>query len=87
VAFKTVVSKGLSVRETEALVKKMKSKKKPPKKTLENSNDIYFSHLAEELSRELGTKVKIKRNGQKGKLEIEFFNNDDLDKLLDILKG
>lgn len=87
VAFKTVVSKGLSVRETEALVKKMKSKKKPPKKTLENSNDIYFSHLAEELSRELGTKVKIKRNGQKGKLEIEFFNNEDLDKLLDILKG
>lgn len=87
VAFKTVVSKGLSVRETEALVKKMKSKKKPTKKTLENSNDIYFSHLAEELSRELGTKVKIKRNGQKGKLEIEFFNNEDLDKLLDILKG
>lgn len=86
-AFKTVVSKRLSVRETEALVKKMKSKRKPPKKTREDSNDIYFSHLAEELSRQLGTKVRIKRNGQKGKLEIEFFNNDDLDKLLDILKG
>jgi ParB family transcriptional regulator, chromosome partitioning protein len=86
-AFKTVVSKGLSVRETEALVKKMKSKKKPQKKPLKNSNDIYFSHLAEELSRQLGTKVNIKRRGQKGKLEIEFYNNDDLDKLIEILKG
>ena len=86
-AFHAVVSKGLSVRETEVLVNKMKLKKTPLKKAPKNSDDVYFSHLAEELSRQLGTKVIIKRKGQKGKLEIEFYNNDDLDKLLDMLKG
>ena len=86
-AFQVVVSKGLSVRQTEALVNKMKSKKTPPKTITKNSDDIYFSHLAEELSRRLGTKVIIKRKGQRGKLEIEFYNNDDLDKLIDILQG
>jgi ParB family chromosome partitioning protein len=86
-AFQVVVSKGLSVRETEALVNKMKSKKTPSKTIAKDSDDIYFSHLAEELSRQLGTKVNIKRKGQRGKLEIEFYNNDDLDKLIDILQG
>jgi len=86
-AFHTVVSKGLSVRETEALVKKLKSKKKPLNKAPGNSNAIYFLSLAEDLSRQLGTKVKIKHKGQKGKVEIEFYSNDDLDRLLDILKG
>jgi len=86
-AFQVVVSRRLSVRETEALVNKMKLKKTPPKRKAESSDDIYFSHLAEELSRQLGTKVTIKRKGQRGKLEIEFYNNDDLDKLLDILQS
>ena len=86
-AFQVVVSRRLSVRETEALVNKMKLNKTPPKNKVKSSDDIYFSHLAEELSRQLGTKVIIKRKGQRGKLEIEFYNNDDLDKLLDILQG
>jgi ParB family chromosome partitioning protein len=38
--------------------------------------------LSEELSRHLGTKVSIRKSGRHGKVEIEFYTNDDLDRLL-----
>ncbi len=85
-AWRTVVSKGLSVRETENLIKKLKAGKKKPKDVLPSSEDIYFSDLADNLSNYFGTKVQIKRSGQKGKLEIEFYNNDDLDRLISLFK-
>ncbi len=84
--WQVVVSKGLSVRETENLVKRLKSKKKTPKNSPSSSEKIYLSALADELSLQFGTKVQIKRNGQKGKVEIQFYNDDDLDRLISILK-
>ncbi len=84
--WKTVVSKKLSVRETEALINRLKSKKKKPKRSIASSEEIYFADLADDLSRHFGTKVQIKRHGQKGKVEIEFYNNDDLDRLIGLLK-
>ena len=83
--WKLIMAKGLSVRETEALVKKLKSGKKPPKKKASSSTDIYLSRIAEELSRHYGTKVEIKRRGRKGRVEIEFYSDDDLDRLLGLL--
>jgi ParB family chromosome partitioning protein len=80
-----IKAKGLSVRETEALVKKLKTEKKPPKKKAPNSTSIHLSRIAEELSRHYGTKVEIKRQGHKGKVEIEFYSDDDLDRLLGLL--
>lgn len=85
-AWRAIVSKGLSVRETETLIKRLKEGKKKPKKPEPSSDEIYLSDLADELSRQLGTKVKIKRRGKKGKVEIEFYNNDDLDRLLQLLR-
>jgi len=82
-AWQTVIAKNLSVRETERLINRLKSEKKNIKKP--GSDDIYFSNLADDLSRRLGTKVRIHRRGQKGKLEIEFYSNDDLDRLTDFL--
>jgi len=84
--WKTVVSKKLSVRETEALINRLKSKKKKPERSIASSEEIYFADLADDLSRHFGTKVQIKRHGQKGKVEIEFYNNDDLDRLIGLLK-
>jgi ParB family chromosome partitioning protein len=84
-AFHEVVSKKLSVRETEALVNRLSSNKKKQKKQNENSNDVYFFSLAEDLSRRFGTKVQIKRKGQKGRVEMEFYSNEDLDRLLKLL--
>jgi len=80
-----VTSKSLSVRETEALVKKLKTGKTSSKKRDVNSTDLHLSRIAEELSRHYGTKVEIKRHGRKGKVEIEFYGDDDLDRLLALL--
>ena len=85
-AWRAVVSKGLSVRETESLIKRLKVKTKKPKKSSTGSEQRHLLSLADDLSRRFGTKVQIKRRGQKGKVEIAFYNNDDLDRLLSLLK-
>jgi ParB family chromosome partitioning protein len=84
-AWMLIMSKGLSVRETENLIKHLKSNKAPKEKQ-KSSDDIYFSSLQEELSRHFGTKIEIKRHGKKGKIEIEFYSNEDLDHLISRLK-
>jgi ParB family chromosome partitioning protein len=85
-AWRAVVSKGLSVRQTEALIRRLKSEKKKPQVTRNRTEEIYLSGLAEDLARHFGTKITIKKHGQKGKVEIEFYNNDDLDRLIQRLK-
>ncbi|HIJ55180.1 MAG TPA: ParB/RepB/Spo0J family partition protein [Deltaproteobacteria bacterium] len=84
-AWRTVVSKGLSVRQTEALIKRIKAQTKEPKKRPETSEEIYLSDLADDLSRQFGTRVQIRRKGKKGKIEIDFYSNDDLDRLIGLL--
>lgn len=85
-AWRSVVAKGLSVRQTEALIRRLKSEKKKPQLSSNRTEEIYLSGLAEDLSRYFGTKVLIKKDGPKGKVEIEFYSNDDLDRLIGRLK-
>jgi ParB family chromosome partitioning protein len=85
-AWRAVVAKGLSVRETEAMVRRLKSEKKTPRVSLKSSEATYLTSLSEELSRHLGTKVTIRKSGRQGRLEIEFYNNDDLDRLIHQLR-
>ena len=85
-AWQIVVSRRLSVRETEDLIKRLKNEKKKSDKSDPDSEDIYFADLADKLSLHFGTKVRIKKQGQKGKMEIQFFSNDDLDRLLAFFK-
>lgn len=80
-----IIQKGLSVRETENLIQKLKSRKKTSKKA-GNRFIPYFSDLADDLSRHFGTRVEIKKHGKKGKVEIEFYSDDDLDRLISLLK-
>jgi len=84
--FRTVISKGLSVRETERLIKRLKAEKEKPKRPISSSEQRYLSDVADDLSGRFGTKVQIRRRGQKGRVEIEFYSNDDLDRLLSLLK-
>ena len=84
--WRAVVSKRLSVRETENLIKRLKAEQKKTKQSLPGSDQRYFLSLGDDLSRHFGTKVQIKRRGQKGRVEIEFYSNDDLDHLLRRLK-
>ncbi|MBW2180076.1 MAG: ParB/RepB/Spo0J family partition protein [Deltaproteobacteria bacterium] len=85
-AYRTIVSKGLSVRETEALIKNLKTKKKKASKPSKNSEQRHLTDVADDLARYFGTKVQIIKHAQKGKVEIEFYSDDDLDRLLGLLK-
>ena len=85
-AFRSIVARGLSVRETERLIKRLKLQKQKTKKAPTDSEQRYFLSLAEDLSRRFGTRVQIKKQGQKGTLEIKFYSDDDLDRVLGLLK-
>lgn len=79
-----VVNKGLSVRQLEELVKQLNvsretKKKKPPKK------EPQLMELEERLRSRLGTSVKIKKGTKRGKIEIDFYSQEDLQRILDIL--
>ena len=82
--WRAVVSKGLSVRQTESFVKGLKEKKKTPKKRSTDTEDRHLSSLEDDLSRQFGTRVQIIRRGKKGKVEIEFYSNEDLNRLVDL---
>lgn len=84
-AWKTVVAKNLSVRETEDLIRKLKKHDKPEKPVKQDSGSLYYSRISEKLSRDFGTKVQINRKGRKGKVEIEFYSDSDLERVLSIL--
>ena len=82
-----LVADGLSVRQAEAAAKKftLTPKDKPTKKT-EDENRIYIEEVEKSLSKRLSRKVKITSGKKKGKLELEFYNVDDLNDLLDLLE-
>lgn len=83
-AFRIVIKKGLSVRETEALVRRMKKEALAPVKS-PAEQDPHFMDLSDRLSRRFGTRVLIRRRGKRGRLEIEFYSDEDLDRLLTLL--
>lgn len=86
-AWQAILRKGLSVRQTEALVKRLRSGAEPMVEKKQSSEERHLAGVAEELSRRFGTRVQIKRHGKRGKLEIEFFSSEDLDRLLELLNA
>lgn len=83
-AAKAVVGKGLSVRQTESLVRKLQQEKQAKKPT-EPSADI--KQLENELTEKLGSKVLLQHGAKgKGKLVINYNNLDELDGILEHLR-
>ena len=79
------MEKGLSVRQTEALVKALqKEKKEKPQE--DNVLAIYLADIEKNLGSQLGRKVHIQHKGKKGKVELEYYSEDDLDALLRLLQ-
>ncbi len=78
----------LSVRDVEKLVKNLNKPEKEKKVVQENKAlEIIYKNIEEQLKQSLGTKVSISSKGDdKGKIEIEFYNHDDLEKIADKLK-
>lgn len=77
----------LSVRDVEKLVKNLNKPEKPKKESVEDKSlEIIYQDIAEKLKQSLGTKVEISSKGNgAGKIEIEFYNHDDLDRFIDLL--
>jgi ParB family transcriptional regulator, chromosome partitioning protein len=75
----------LSVRKTEKLVQKLSEEKEQTVKL--HDIDPYIDHLTDELKRTLGTQVKIIDKGGKGKIEVEYYSKDELERLIEILIG
>ena len=80
-----VIAEELSVRATEALAKKIceENIKEMPKKTKEK--DVFIVDVEEKLRNIFGTKVNISKGKKKGKIEIEYYNEDDLNNIVSML--
>ncbi|MBE7004126.1 MAG: ParB/RepB/Spo0J family partition protein [Ruminococcaceae bacterium] len=83
-AAQEVVDNGLSVRQTEALVKRYTAKPKPEKQKDPQAID-YVKLAAGDLTTKLGRACRIVPGKKKGKIELEYYGMDDLNDLLDAL--
>jgi ParB family chromosome partitioning protein len=79
-----IIKEGLSVRQTEALVAKLQStplsSSRPPA-----VRDVHVAHLENKLREKLGTKIALRYHAGKGALEIQFFSDAELERLLGVL--
>jgi len=75
-----IIQNKLSVRETENYIKKLFQNKTVKKKVFDNPD---FKVVEDNLKNILGTKVKLQANNNRGKITIEFYSNDELDRILD----
>ena len=83
-AANAIIAGGLSVRQTEALVKRLSAEKKESKKPWNDEVD-YLSEAQNELKAKLCRGVKIVSGRKKGRIELEYYGLDDLNDLLDAL--
>jgi ParB family chromosome partitioning protein len=81
-AARQVVARGLSVRETESLVRRLA---RPSTSRTEIASDVHTRQAEERLRLALGTRVRIVRRGAGGRIEIEFVSEDELQRLYDML--
>lgn len=84
-----VFDEKLSVRDVEKLVKNLNKPEKAKKEPMtDKALEAVYQDLEEKLKQSLGTKVAITSKGAgAGKLEIEFYTHDDLEKLMELLTG
>ena len=78
-----IIRKDLSVRQTEALVKKRS--RSGSARTRTRGKDPYLQSLADSLKNSLGTKVEIRKRGKQGSILIHFYSDEELDRLLEVL--
>ncbi len=79
---KKIIDESLNVRQTEKLIKKLNEKKPVTEK--KDKKALYIKEIEDKLKDILGTKVSINKNRKKGKIEIEYYSEDDLQRILDI---
>lgn len=86
-AAKSIIEKGLSVRETEKLVKSILNPKQA-KLPIPSSEEAVYTTIATKLREKLGTKVSINhKKGGKGKIEIEYYSKEEFERILELFEG
>ena len=81
-----VIDEKLSVRELERLIKNLK-KEEEKEKIVWSSDDLnpYYKEIKNQLQNYFGTKVSVSNKKNKGKIEIEYYSDEDLQRILDIM--
>ncbi len=84
-----VIKKALSVRETERLVKRVHAQRSKRDAAIKPGSDeeLHLGYLEEMLRKFLGTKVRIPKRGRRGRIEIEFYSEEDLERIVEIIMG
>lgn len=82
-----IIDEGLSVRQVEQLVKELTNpiKSPPHRQNKYKAKDVFIIEIEESLKSLLGTKVSIVKGAKKGKIEIEYYNDEDLERILGLL--
>ena len=81
------VNKKMSVREIEKAVRELTTGPKKKKRARRKEEDPYIRDLEEKMAEAVGTKVRIaEKSAGKGKIEIEYYSNDELDRLYEIIR-
>ena len=79
-----VIDDKISVRELEKIIKNL-GKEKKKSENIEGELSPYLNDLREKLESHFGTKVSIDKKRSKGKIEIEYYSNEDLERILEII--
>lgn len=84
-----IIQLGLSVRQTEEIVKQLAEEKptSKPRNKDKNQVDPTFRQIEDRLRSVFGTKVKISDKGSRGRIEIEYYGEEDLNRILDLFIG
>lgn len=80
-----VIDDKLSVRELEFLIRKLKTKSEPSKSKAKKETNPYYKEFIEKLENYFGTKVNVTNKNNKGKIEIEYYSEEDLQRILEII--
>jgi ParB family chromosome partitioning protein len=82
-----VIKRGLSVREIERLVRRLNLQ--PSKEDVAgeppSEEELHLGYLEETLRKFLGTQVRIPKKGRRGKIEIEFYSEEDLERIVELI--
>ena len=86
-ALEAIISRGLNVRQTEAIVKQLQEEDKPPK-SKRPSLTPQDKHLLSRFESRLGTKVELNRtDGDAGKITIHFYSQEELQAIFEAILG
>jgi len=83
--FKQVLARGLSVRETERLVNQARKEPKKPARKMSAHEKVILEQTSSQISARIKSHVKIRKNGDRGRIEINFKSKLEFDRLVNLL--